>query len=131
MQFQKDIHLWWPNGFGEHPLYTLNATFTSLNSTETSSKEIKIGIRTVELVQEELHPKLEGLSFYFKVNDVPIFAKGSNWIPGHILPELGYEEAKVRHLLLSSKEANMNMLRVWGGGVYESDLFYQVFIFTK
>lgn len=125
--FQKNVHLWWPNGFGGQPLYTLNATFKSLTANETSSKEIKIGIRTVELVQEKLLPNLEGLSFYFKVNDVPIFAKGSNWIPGHILPEKGYDESIIKNALLSAKEANMNALRVWGGCVYESDLFYQVF----
>jgi beta-mannosidase len=60
------------------------------------------------------------------VNGVPIFAKGSNWIPAHVLPELGYGKDFTDNLLESSKEAGFNMLRVWGGGVYESDYFYQV-----
>lgn len=89
-------------------------------------KEIRFGVRTVELVQEQIKPDCDGLSFYFKVNGVPIFGKGSNWIPSHILPELGNDEKVIKHLLLSAKEVHMNMLRVWGGGVYESDLFYQV-----
>lgn len=68
----------------------------------------------------------EGNSFYFKVNDVPIFAKGSNIIPINLLPEKGQNETTIRYLLESAKDVHMNMLRVWGGGVYESDAFYNV-----
>lgn len=93
---------------------------------ELSQKSVKIGLRVIELVQDEIKPDKPGLSFYFKVNGVPIFAKGSNWIPTHILPEKGYDEFEIMHALHSAKEANMNMLRVWGGGVYESDTFYSV-----
>jgi len=82
-----------------------------------------VGFRTVELVEEPLE---KGLSFYFRVNGVPIFAKGSNFIPASIFPELSAEEDTIRHLLLSAKEAHMNMLRIWGGGVYESELFYDL-----
>lgn len=84
---------------------------------------MKIGFRTVELVQE---PLSKGLSFYFKVNGIPIFAKGSNWIPSSVFPENSANKKTVLHLLKSSKEVHMNMLRVWGGGVYESDLFYNL-----
>ena len=99
-----------------------------INGTESSKKTIKIGFRTIELIQEEITPGMKGLSFYFKINGIPIFAKGSNWIPGHILPELSYNETMIRQMLTSAKQANMNMLRVWGGGLYESDFFYQVII---
>lgn len=88
-----------------------------------SEKIVRIGFRTVELVQDEAP---EGLSFYFKVNGIPIFMKGSNWIPAHILPEKSYETAKIKELLLATRDANMNMLRVWGGGVYESNYFYSL-----
>lgn len=71
-------------------------------------------------------PLENGLSFYFRVNGVPIFAKGSNFIPASVFPELGAKEDTIRHLLLSAKETHMNMLRVWGGGVYESKLFYDL-----
>ena len=66
-----------------------------------------------------------GRTFYLQVNDVPIFLKGSNWIPADVLPELVTPE-KIRDLLTSCVDANMNSLRVWGGGIYELDEFYQV-----
>lgn len=66
------------------------------------------------------------MTFYFKVNGVAIFAKGSNWIPANILPEQGTDAKRVRFLLESARDVHMNMLRVWGGGVYESDEFYEI-----
>jgi len=120
--------MWWPNGYGDQPLYNLYCIFETQNpaDNELSSKNTNVAMRSVELVQEEIKEGVEGLSFYFKVNDVPIFAKGANWIPGHVLPELGYDERMLRRTLQSAKDAHMNMLRVWGGGVYESDLFYNI-----
>lgn len=64
--------------------------------------------------------------FQFNINNIPIFAKGSNIIPLNILPEKGQNVKVARYLLQSAREANMNMLRVWGGGVYESDAFYKI-----
>lgn len=135
------VSLWWPNGYGQQNLYNLNVTFTSTES-ETATKTIRIGFRTIQLVQDEigcLFPKnyiiafhatnhflADGRSFYFKINGIPIFAKGSNSIPINILPERGQNESVVRFLLESAKEVHMNMLRVWGGGVYESDAFYNI-----
>ncbi|OTF82415.1 Beta-mannosidase-like protein, partial [Euroglyphus maynei] len=81
--------------------------------------------RTIELVQDRLNSSVEAYSFYFRVNGVPIFAKGSNWIPAHVLNE-NVKPEYVQYLLWSAKAANMNMLRVWGGGIYESDYFYQL-----
>jgi beta-mannosidase len=60
------------------------------------------------------------------VNDVPIFVKGSNWIPSDILPEKSNNRRRIKRLLYAAKQANFNMLRVWGGGLYESDFFYEV-----
>ena len=77
----------------------------------------------MELVQDPID---EGLTFYFRVNSLPIFAKGSNYIPGSIFPELSTKVETILPLLTAVKEANMNMLRVWGGGMYESDLFYEL-----
>lgn len=65
-----------------------------------------------------------GLSFYFRVNGISFFAKGSNWIPADSFLERVSPDY-VENLLQSAKDANMNMLRVWGGGVYETDLFYE------
>lgn len=66
-----------------------------------------------------------GRTFYIEVNKVPVFLKGSNWIPADILTEL-VTESYIRTLLTACKEANMNSIRVWGGGIYELDAFYQV-----
>jgi len=70
-----------------------------------------------------------GLSFYFKINDIAIFAKGTNYIPTNIFPEKINNIIAVTNLLTSAKKVYMNTIRVWGGGVYEHDEFYKVFIF--
>ncbi|KAI8424942.1 hypothetical protein MSG28_006854 [Choristoneura fumiferana] len=125
------ISLWWPNGFGKQPLYDLHVIFVSNKSKEIYDVHQKIGFRTLEVVEEDTsllpgnNTAGPGLTFYFKVNGYPIFMKGSNWIPANILPELGGDKKTVDSLLLSAREAHMAMLRVWGGGVYESDYFYQ------
>ncbi|CAG4957469.1 unnamed protein product [Colias eurytheme] len=126
------VSLWWPNGFGEQPLYDLNIFFSNdAENGEMSHKLLKIGFRTIELVENDAYTIFgnktagQGLTFYFKVNGYPIFMKGSNWIPANILPELGSDKNTVDNLLLAARDAHMAMLRVWGGGVYESDYFYQ------
>lgn len=76
----------------------------------------------IELVQK---PDSVGRSFYFTINDRPVFMKGANWIPADMfLPRL--TKAKYRQLLVAAKEANINMIRVWGGGIYEDDAFYDL-----
>lgn len=118
------VELWWPAGHGNQTLYHLQVIFQS--GAEQSTKELKIGFRTIELIQDPIEGH-QGLTFYFKINRIPIFMKGSNWIPSNILPEItGTEEGKqtIVRLMTAAKVANMNMLRVWGGGVYETDFFY-------
>ncbi len=119
------ISPWFPNGFADNTqtLYELQVKLNNSESKETSYKKVKIGFRTVELIQDPIKP--EGLTFYFKINNKPFYAKGSNWIPANILTESVNKEY-LRHLLESAKEANMNMLRVWGGGIYELDEFYEL-----
>lgn len=68
------------------------------------------------------------MSFYFKINGIPIFAKGTNYIPANIFPEKMNNEYAINNLLTAAKKAHMNTIRVWGGGVYESDEFYKVLI---
>jgi len=128
---------WWPNGLGEPFLYhfevdvfdycTNKKPFASTTSTAPHfSFRRHWGFRTVELVQEK---DKTGESFYFKINDIPVFMKGANWIPTHsFVSEMNNEEGKARykHLLESCKDANMNMLRVWGGGIYENSYFYDL-----
>lgn len=124
---KNTVKLWWPNGYGNQTLYDLRVAYRGSSYSEIGSRRsLRIGFRTIELIEEDiaLHLNHSGLSFHFKVNGYPIFMKGSNWIPGHILPELGYNPEYVDKALEAAKETHMNMLRVWGGGVYESDYFY-------
>ncbi|XP_058128109.1 beta-mannosidase [Anopheles ziemanni] len=127
------VERWWPNGYGKQVLYSLYVKWAdaAVNSvklphpdTYISEKVIRIGFRTVQVNQERATDG--GLMFYFKVNDVPIFAKGSNWIPSSVLPERSYDANYVKFLLYAARDAHMNMLRVWGGGLYESDHFYRL-----
>lgn len=122
---QDKVSQWWPNGFGNQPLYNLTSSFIS-GSSFVRNKTVKIGFRTVRLVQEPVRSdSSQGLTFYFEINGVPIFAKGTNWIPSDILPEKSANVETVRNLLEAAKLSHMNMIRVWGGGLYESDIFYQ------
>lgn len=128
---KSNTELWWPNGFGKQPLYHLRVDWKGITNElrrkrrqfYETQKIIKIGFRTIELIQE---PAEMGLSFYFRVNKIPIFMKGSNWIPSNILPEHSVDRKKIKHLLESAKDSHMNMLRVWGGGIYEVDYFYDL-----
>ncbi|CAF4912627.1 unnamed protein product [Rotaria sp. Silwood1] len=115
----EHVQLWWPNGYGDQPLYEL---IVSNNNQPIDSRFI--GFRTVELVQSNYSDGINGTSFYFQINSRPIFVKGSNWIPSDSFQERVTNE-KLEQLLTSAKLANMNMLRIWGGGIYERDYFYE------
>lgn len=127
-----DVVSWWPNGYGDQKLYPLHFTLNAWLGTDgpkvraktKSQKSIRIGFRTLELIER---PAPDGLgnTFLFRVNGLEIFMKGSNYIPSNILPE-NQTSDQIAHLLESAKDAHMNMLRVWGGGVYESDYFYDL-----
>ena len=117
----EDPALWWPNGYGEQPLYRLEVTLSGTSSLITHHSS-RLGLRTLELRQDSDE---WGKSFYFAVNGVPIFAKGANWIPADVFPSRISDE-QYRDLVSSAAEANMNMLRVWGGGIYEDDRFYDL-----
>lgn len=113
--------LWWPNGYGEQPLYTVEATLMS-GEDELDSLSRRIGLRTISLSQRK---DKHGRAFAFVVNGVPIFAKGANWVPADQFPSR-ISDDHYRHLIWSAARANMNMLRVWGGGFYEDDRFYDL-----
>ncbi|KAF0312443.1 Beta-mannosidase [Amphibalanus amphitrite] len=120
--------LWWPNGpIGRPTLQTLTLCLnvTAPVSQTLPCRNVTFGLREVVLVQDpvdDADPD-KGLTFYFRVNGVEVFAKGSNWIPADVLTER-VTPAYLRSLLTSARDANMNMLRVWGGGIYEDDTFY-------
>ena len=113
--------LWWPNGLGAQPLYTFRAR-SLVNGQITDEKSTRTGLRTLELRQQRDEA---GQSFMFVVNGIPIFAKGGNWIPADSFPTRITKE-KYRFLIKSVRDSNMNMLRVWGGGIYEADEFYEL-----
>jgi len=116
----EDPHLWQPNGWGKAIIYALKFSLKK-NSETIDNKEERIGLRTVELIHEKDE---KGKSFYFKVNGNPMYAKGTNWIPSDsFTPRITKE--KYKKLIKDCKDANMNMIRVWGGGIYEDDEFYK------
>lgn len=113
--------LWWPNNMGPQNLYRVVFTVKG-DGGVLDEAEKTIGLRTLKLITK---PDQWGESFYFEVNSVPFFAKGANWIPAdtfvtRITPDY-YEK-----LLRDAANANMNMIRVWGGGIYEPDVFYDL-----
>ena len=114
--------LWWPNGSGAPFLYTYNFGIVNKDGNVTQLDSQKIGLRNIELINE---PDSIGTSFYFKVNDQPIFMKGANYVPQDVfLPRVKPEQYE--RLLKQVRDAGMIMLRVWGGGVYEKDIFYNL-----
>ncbi|KAH8369200.1 hypothetical protein KR009_003853 [Drosophila setifemur] len=143
------VTLWWPNGYGTQRLYPVlfsvkcyTGESPNLSSRTESQKVLKIGFRTIELVEDE---DQYGKTFFFRVNGHPIFMKGANYVPASILPELSADDdtsecsrimykpfsylinfISVQCLLKAAYEANINMIRVWGGGLYESDTFYNL-----
>ncbi|MFX1282978.1 MAG: glycoside hydrolase family 2 protein [Promethearchaeota archaeon] len=108
--------LWWPFGYGEQHLYNLTVTTPD----DTLSK--RIGFRQLEVITEDDNI---GRSMVFRVNQREIFCKGANWIPIDAMPSLQSPD-RYEKLLSDVIEANMNMIRVWGGGQYESEIFYNL-----
>lgn len=115
--------LWQPNGYGDQKLYHFRVELIK-DRDVIDSKDISIGLRTVKLVQQP-DPDGKGRSFYFEVNGRPVFAKGANYIPNDVFL-IRVSPEKYEFIIKSAAEANMNMLRVWGGGIYENDIFYDL-----
>ncbi|MCY0902701.1 MAG: glycoside hydrolase family 2 protein [Firmicutes bacterium] len=113
--------LWWPVGYGEQPLYQVTVTLLS-ETAVLDEKRLRVGLRTVSLRRE---PDAWGESFEFVVNGVPIFIRGANYIPEDVLLSRCHRERTLR-LLDDAVEANFNSLRVWGGGVYPEDYFFDL-----
>jgi beta-mannosidase len=112
---------WFPNGYGTQGRYTITAILLR-NGKPLTQTQLRTGLRSIELQR-----KLDqwGTSFTFVVNGIPIFAKGANFVPlDSFPPEI--TDARRRQILTAAHDVHMNMLRVWGGGFYESDSFYDL-----
>ena len=110
---------WWPNGLGKQNLYNFSIRIRKKGE-QLDNKKLQIGLRTIELVQEK---DSIGEGFYFKVNGRKVFMKGANYIPPEsFMPKMNYK--KYQNIIATAIKSNMNMIRVWGGGVYENDDFY-------
>ncbi|XP_025839605.2 beta-mannosidase [Vulpes vulpes] len=117
------VETWWPRGHGHQTGYNMTILYKLVRGLSIE-KSTKVYFRTVELIEEPIEGS-QGLSFYFKINGLPIFLKGSNWIPADSFQDRVTSDL-LRLLLQSAVDANMNTLRVWGGGIYEQDEFYRL-----
>ena len=117
----KSPKLWWSNGLGEPHLYSFRTDLTVNNQTSDAWTE-EVGLRSLKIINR---PDKDGKTFYVELNGIPVFAKGANYIPqDNFLPRV--TPGQYEKTILDAANANMNMLRIWGGGTYESDLFYQL-----
>ncbi|KAJ3863761.1 glycoside hydrolase [Lentinula novae-zelandiae] len=123
---EDEVRLWWPVGYGEQNLYTVELTILNQDGVVFDTKTLRIGFRNVKLIQEDLEAPDQygtGTTFLFEVNGVRMFMGGSNWIPADnflttITPD------RYRAWLTLLRDGNQNMVRLWGGGIYEPDVFY-------
>lgn len=133
IQLKKGIHtytipleienpqLWWTFNLGDPHLYQFEFELTS-NGIIKDKKSIKKGIRTIKLISER---DSIGESFYFELNGKPVYMKGANYIPQNSFQNK-VSDQHYEKILSDVVKSNMNMLRVWGGGIYENDLFYEL-----
>lgn len=117
----ENPNLWWPNGSGTQHLYNLNVELISNDKTIDRITK-SFGIRTAQLNRSK---DKHGESFQFEINHQTVYAKGANWIPLTIFPG-SQKRSDYEQLLKSAADANINMLRVWGGGYYENPEFYDL-----
>jgi len=116
----ENPHLWYPNGFGDHPLYDLQLTLTKEEEI-LDQKNMRFGVRTVRLNQEK---DKQGRKFIIEINGEPIFLKGMNWIPADSFPAR-IKEKDYREWIELAANSHVNCLRIWGGGIYEQEPFYR------
>lgn len=116
-----DPRLWYPAGYGAQDMYTFKVTLRDADGVLNGAERV-VGLRSIELRRQ---PDRWGRSFEFVVNGIPMFAKGANLIPFDSFPSRD-AELRMHDVLASARDANMNMLRVWGGGYYLPDRFYEL-----
>ncbi|MFC7757647.1 glycoside hydrolase family 2 protein [Catellatospora bangladeshensis] len=117
-----DVRRWWPRGYGEQPLYPLRVVLASEGGRELDRWERRVGFRSVRI---DTTPDAHGTPYTLLVNDVPVFVKGVNWIPDDAFVTRITRE-RLAERFRQACAANVNYLRVWGGGRYESEDFYDL-----
>ena len=116
----RNPHLWWPNGYGPQSMYRFDAVVRIPSDVGRAMREI--GFRSVEL---QRRPDAWGKNFAFVVNGIPIFVKGASVVPIDVFPTRITRD-RLERMLEAARDVNMNMVRVWGGGIYEPDSFYEI-----
>jgi len=115
--------LWWPVGMGRPVRHEIRLSLVQEGQAEQAAS-CKVGFRHIQ-VEQGPHPD-KGSWFYFKVNGQPVFCKGANWVPCDLLLPRAQDPARLKTLVERALELNFNFLRVWGGGLYESEAFYEL-----
>jgi beta-mannosidase len=116
-----DVARWWPRGLGEPARYDLSVTLSTVDGEQLDRWQREIGFRTVRV---DTTPDADGTPFVLLVNEQPVFVRGANWIPDDSFPSR-VDASRYARRLSQAVAANVNLLRVWGGGTYESRQFYQ------
>ncbi|WP_407572633.1 glycosyl hydrolase 2 galactose-binding domain-containing protein [Deinococcus altitudinis] len=119
----QDPQLWYPSGQGEQPLYTVVVWLTA-GDRRLSEVHTRTGLRRLRVVQEPVVGE-PGRSFTFEINNAPVFVGGANWIPEDLMLDRVSPD-RYRERLTQARDGNLNMVRVWGGGIYEPDVFYDL-----
>ena len=114
--------LWWPRGCGEPAMYDATVSVRSGSGCLLARHRERIGLREIELVRDDVYGPSRPGQFLFKVNRQPVYVRGANWVPVDALP--GRSAARMTETLEMFRDLNCNMVRVWGGGVYEPDAFF-------
>ncbi|MDO5570614.1 MAG: glycoside hydrolase family 2 protein [Bacteroidales bacterium] len=114
--------LWMPLGWGKQTLYDVTTEIRDINGILIDSNTKKIGLRNIKVINQE---DKDGKSFYFEVNGNPLFAKGANYIPSDIILT-NFKKEDYKRMFDDIKAANLNMIRIWGGGIYEEEYFYEL-----
>ncbi len=118
----KSPELWWPSGYGEHPLYEYKVQLLR-GGEVVDEKTDHLAFREVKLIEEPVDG--DTIGYKLNINGKDVFVKGSNWVPAECF--IGcIKDEKYQKLISQAVEANFNMLRVWGGGIYEKDVFYDI-----
>jgi beta-mannosidase len=117
----NDPDLWWPIGYGKQDMYRVEAKLKWENQ-KTDNYALNFGVRNIEVVQES---DSIGESFYFRINGQVVYARGANMVPLNVFPHQ-VTKSQIREKVFDALDANMNMLRIWGGGIYPDEYFYHL-----